>query len=197
MEQQASQHETEASHERTSATSPQIYVASLSDYNDGRLHGSWIPADATVEELTADISTMLEQSPSPGAEEWAIHDYEGFGPVRLSEHEDLTTVTLIAQGITEHGPAFAHWADICGVGDADALAQFEDAFLGFWNSIGDYAEQLVDDLGITEDLHRQIPAHLQPYVSFDIESFARDLELSGDVVAANGDGGVYLFCGNA
>ena len=39
---------------------------------------------------------MLARSPMPGAEEWAIHDYEGFGPLRLGEYEDLGTISQIA-----------------------------------------------------------------------------------------------------
>ena len=38
-------------------------------------------------------------SPSPGAEEWAIHDYEGFGPLRLDEFESLENVAKVAAGI--------------------------------------------------------------------------------------------------
>ena len=50
---------------------------------------------------------MLAASPEPGAEEWAIHDYEGFGEMRLSEWESFERVSAIAAGIAEHGAAFA------------------------------------------------------------------------------------------
>ena len=45
-------------------------------------------------------------SPEPLAEEWAIHDYEGFGSLRLSESESFQTVSAIAAGIAKHGGAF-------------------------------------------------------------------------------------------
>ena len=86
-------------------STPRIYVASLSDYNAGRLHGAWIDAAVEPDVLTESINDMLRTSPEPGAEEWAIHDYEGFGPLRLGEYESLTTVSTIAQGIAENGPA--------------------------------------------------------------------------------------------
>ena len=35
----------------------------------------------------------------------------------------------------------------------------------------------------------------QPYVQVDVEGFARDLELSGDVLTSEGDSGVYVFEG--
>ena len=65
-------------------TLPRIYVACLSSYNAGRLHGRWIDCDQTAEEIREEIRLMLEESPEPWAEEWAIHDYEGFGGLRAS-----------------------------------------------------------------------------------------------------------------
>src|SRR4051794_22832572 len=68
---------------------PRIYVASLSDYNAGRLHGTWIDTNQTVEEVGGEITAMLALSPEPGAKEWAIHDHEGFGPYHVGEYESL------------------------------------------------------------------------------------------------------------
>ncbi len=52
---------------------PRVYVASLSDYNASRLHGQWIDAAQEPGEI---ITSMLSESRDPGAEEWAIHDFE-------------------------------------------------------------------------------------------------------------------------
>jgi len=54
---------------------------------------------------------MLARSSSPDAEEWAIHDYEGFGPIRLSEWADLDKVAEIGALIEQHGAAFAAYAE--------------------------------------------------------------------------------------
>lgn len=185
--------EQQLSREAEPSQGPRIYAASLSDYNDGRLYGAWLSADADPDDLAAGISAMLERSPTPGAEEWAIHDYEGFGPLRLGEYEDLATISQIGQGIAEHGPAFAHWAAICGTSDQEELARFDDVYLGQWESVGAYAEELLEDLGIDDLIERSVPEHLQAYVTVDVEGFARDLEYSGDITASEGDNGVYLF----
>ena len=58
---------------------PRIYVASLADYNSGRLRGRWIDADQPAEAIREQIVEMLAESNEPIAEEWAIHDYENFG----------------------------------------------------------------------------------------------------------------------
>ena len=43
-------------------TKPRIYVASLSDYNAGRLHGRWIDADQDAVGIRANITVMLAES---------------------------------------------------------------------------------------------------------------------------------------
>jgi antirestriction protein len=53
---------------------PRIYVACLSAYNNGHLHGWWIDADQEPDALWLDIEEMLADSPMDDAEEWAIHD---------------------------------------------------------------------------------------------------------------------------
>ena len=40
-------------------TTPRIYVASLADYNSGRLLGRWIDADQPVEDIHREIAEML------------------------------------------------------------------------------------------------------------------------------------------
>lgn len=42
-----------------------IYVASLSDYNNGHLHGRWIEAVSDVETMQAQVSDMLRKSRFP------------------------------------------------------------------------------------------------------------------------------------
>jgi antirestriction protein len=185
--------ENEELSEREPRSEPRIYVASLTDYNDGRLYGAWFDAALDPADLTDAVRGMLERSPTPGAEEWAIHDYESFGPVRLSEFEDLATISRIAKGITEHGPAFAHFATICDSTDLEDLDRFEDAYLGHFDSIEDYAEELLDDIGVDELLDRAVPDSLRAYVKLDVEAFARDLQYSGDVTGSEGNNGVYLF----
>ena len=174
---------------------PRIYVASLSDYNAGRLHGTWLDADVEAADLAEGVQAMLARSPEPGAEEYAIHDYEGFGPLHLSEYESLESVSTIAQGISEHGPAFAHWAALVETRDVEALSQFDDAYRGHYGSLAEYAESLLDDIGLAQQLEAAVPGFLEPYVRIDVEAFGRDLELSGDVTACPGDGGVYIFEG--
>jgi len=174
---------------------PRIYVASLSDYNAGILHGDWIDADQEPEELNEAVQGMLQRSPTLGAEEFAIHDFEGFGHYRPGEYDSLDWISRIARGIVEQGPAFGAWAERSNR-DEDELARFEDAYLGEWSSVEKYAEELLDDLGYLRAIDDAVPDMLQPYVRVDIEAFARDLELSGDLTVVEQPYGVYIFEGD-
>lgn len=177
---------------------PRIYVASLTDYNAGILHGEWIEASDDSETMQGSIDSMLAASPTRRrygdiAEEWAIHDYEGFGQLRIDEYEPLTKVAAFAAGITEHGMAFTAWAAQAG-SDSEQLEGFDDHYLGEWESIDQFAESMIDDYGIMDDIEKMVPEHIRPYLEIDIEALARDLQYGGDIIAIDKpDGGVWVF----
>jgi antirestriction protein len=171
---------------------PRIYVASLSDYNAGRLHGTWIEADQEPEGIHDAITGMLQASPTdPRAEEWAIHDFEGFNGLHLGEWEDLAHVSKIAKGIKEHGIAYAHWATL--VSSDEELDTFEENYLGRWEDVTEYAEDIFEDLGLYEEVEKCVPDNLRPYVTLDAKGFGRDLQLGGDISVIDVAGGVYIF----
>lgn len=184
-------------HELDPADRPRIYVASLSDYNNGRLHGVWLEATSEPSELHEQITAMLATSTEPGAEEYAIHDYENFGPAQIHEFDSIDLVTRLARGIAEHGFAFAAWADV-HEGDEAQWDTFSEAYLGHFDSITDYADQLIDDLGYTERLEALVPDHLIPYVAIDTAQLGRDLYYGGDINTVTADdGGIWVFDGHA
>ncbi|MBX9790018.1 MAG: antirestriction protein ArdA [Pirellulales bacterium] len=74
---------------------PMIYVACLAAYNAGMLHGKWIPAAQDADSLREEVNAILKESPVPLAEEWAIHDYEGFGDIRIDEYHSLSEVSAL------------------------------------------------------------------------------------------------------
>jgi len=173
----------------------EIWVASLTDYANGRLHGVWIDATQEPEELHETVSYMLSRSNYPDAEEWAIFDYEGFGTVRLGEHASLDTVSRIAKGIEEHGLAYAAWADYVGVENEHELERFEDHYRGEYYSVQAYVEDVLDNIGFNHDLDlalRVIPEDLRRYVAVDVDGLARGWEVELHVVARN-DGKVWIF----
>jgi len=180
------------SHEAAPQPSPAIYVASLADYNSGNLHGAWIDAARVPSDIQADIDAMLAQSLEANAEEFVIFDHDQFGLYRINEHDPIDLVAQIARGIKEHGYAFAAWADI-HEGYVDLRDDFTEAYLGHYNSVQDYVDRLADELGYAEQLDK-VPESLQPYIRFDCEALAHDMELSGDIYAVRDPaGGVWIF----
>lgn len=132
----------------TVTDSPRVYVACLAAYNNGILHGAWIDADQDSDSIQAEVEAMLQVSPAwklgDICEEWAIHDYEGFYDIALSEWEDFDTVSALATAITQHGGAFAAFYDYYGELNLD---QFEDYYCGTYADEEDFVYQTLDDLG--------------------------------------------------
>ncbi len=185
-------HEQQPEQEPQSRPEPRIYVASLADYNAGRLHGTWLDATQGADELTEQIAAMLEQSTEPVAEDWAIHDHQGFGGINIGEHEPVDNIAWYGSGLAEHGTPFAGWISYHGGRPPDG--NFDDDFLGSWSSRSDYAEYLMDDLGINEILDQHVPSGLRPYVVLDTDGLGSDLEQGGDIVTVdNPDGGIWIF----
>jgi antirestriction protein len=185
----------------TETTIPRIYVASLSDYNAGKLHGAWIDADQSAEEIGEEVSAMLAESEEDNAEEWAIHDFEGFGSIRLSEWETFETVAALGELIAEHGAAFAAWYDACDGShyDVDEIGdRFGDQYRGHFDSAADYARELFDDTAPSVEARDLIDAW--PFTCIDWEHAANELRLGGDctfIDAGAPDWGVYVFDANA
>jgi antirestriction protein len=170
---------------------PRIYVASLSDYNTGRLHGRWIDATQDREVILAEIQTMLAESPEAVAEEFVIHDYDHFGGISLGEWEDVDHVCELATALVAHGLAFAAWYASADVDtDSPLVEQFEESYCGEFDSLADYADELASELGeITEH-------HLTtwPFTCIDWERAGRELEFAGDIRTADAPlGRVWIF----
>jgi len=168
----------------TVTDAPRIYVACLASYNAGILHGEWIDLDQDIDDIWKEIRNMLASSPEECAEEWAIHDYEGFGSLRISEYEGIEAVHQYAEFILEHeetGQALL--AEYCG--DLDEAKRVMENFIGCYSSLADYAQELTEET-------TQIPENLSFYI--DYEAMARDMRLNGDIVSIDSNcGEVMLF----
>ncbi len=148
-----------------------IYVACLASYNNGYLHGAWIDATDDLDDIQEQINKMLASGPIEDAEEYAIHDYEGFGSYRLSEYEGIQSVHEVACFIEEHGEIAAELLSHFSSLD-EAQKAVEESYAGCYESLADYAEELTTDT-------TTIPESLAYYI--DYEKMGRDMELSGDV----------------
>ena len=156
----------------TETIKPRIYIACLAAYNSGILHGAWVDAAQEAWALYDDVKDMLAASPVAGAEEWAIHDHEGFGGVRLEECTGLATVAELAAFIAEHGAVGTALLKHYGGDIAEAREAMEDRYYGPHASLADYLQELTEET-------TAIPTTLRTYI--DWQAMARDAELSGDL----------------
>lgn len=160
-----------------------IYVACLAAYNAGHLHGEWIDADQDADGIRQAIQKMLARSPIQGAEEYAIHDYEGFGDLHLSEFADLQDIAEKADLITEHGALAAklieHHGDV-----RSARHAMCDHYAGEYESLADFAQQVTEDTS-------EVPDNLRFYI--DWERMGRDLEINDVLAIEMGFQSVHIF----
>lgn len=171
----------------TTTDTPRIYVACLAAYNNGILHGRWIEAAQEPWDIYDEVKEMLAASPMAGAEEWAIHDYENFGGVRIEEYASFEAVAELAAFITEHGDLGAALLDHYRGEIDEAREAIEDRYLGQHTSLADYMQELTEET-------TEIPQALRYYI--DWHAMARDAEMSGDLFTVElAHNKVHVFAG--
>ena len=160
-----------------------IYVACLAAYNSGHLHGTWIDATQSADEIHKDIQAMLKASPIENAEKFAIHDYEGFEGVSISEYSGIEEVAELAEFIEEHGTLggelIVHFNDL-----DHARETIEGHYHGEYSSLADFAQELTEET-------TQIPDNLEYYI--DYEAMARDLEINDVLAIETSHNEVHVF----
>lgn len=156
----------------SSKPEPRIYVACLAAYNHGYLHGEWIDANQDAWAIYDEIAAMLKASPIPDAEEWAIHDYEGFEGVSISEYAGIDSVAEKAAFIVEHGKLgaelIAHFGEL-----EEAREAISDRYHGEYADLSDYVQEITEEC-------LTIPESLRFYI--DWKAMARDAEMNGDLI---------------
>lgn len=151
---------------------PRIYVACLAAYHSGYLHGAWIEAAQEPWTIWDAVQDMLRASPLAEAEEWAIHDREGFRGVQIAEGASLERVSELALFVAEHGEVGAALLAYYGGDVAEAREAIAARYKGQHVSLAEYVQ------GMTEEA-TAIPNTLRHYV--DYQAMARDAEVSGEL----------------
>lgn len=179
------------------ADCPRIYVASLSDYNCGTLHGVWIELDeySDYDDVMETVERMLAASPSVAAgesdvaEEFAIHDHDGFHGYRVSDYASLRELVPVAAAIAEHGIAMAEWLDLSSADTEDAIEQFDDVYVGEWESEEDWAWDEFRELH--PEAYKLVNG--SDCVRFDPESYVNTARCDGYEFVSLGGGSVAVL----
>lgn len=148
-----------------------------------------LTADTRCPECDVSVDVKVVGAAYTSAEEWAVHDTEGFGKIQLGEHPDLETLVSLAEKIAEHDGPFLAWADYQGNDLQRAIDTFNEAYRGTYASAADYAEEFMKDAGA------EIPENLAAYI--DYERMAKDWDLGGDIITIDhGHSEVFIFDGH-
>ena len=96
-----------------------------------------IEDDVTLDtdDIQEQINKMLADSPEHDAEEYAIHDYEGFDGYGLGEYEGIETAHEIAGELLNN----------FGGDLEDARKSIEENYCGCYKTLADYAEELTEE----------------------------------------------------
>lgn len=160
----------------------EIYVADLAAYNAGHLRGEWLDLGEFSDGAEV-IEAIREHLAAWGAEEWAVHDYDAPEGVAKAYGEDpteeqLTELCELAEALQTHDAGavaayiylFGDWSTSC----------FEDRYYGEYESLQEFAYELVESSGILQNVNRTVAQY------FDYEAYGRDALLHGSIAEHNG-----------
>lgn len=146
---------------------PQIYVACLAAYNNGRLHGKWIDPTQEVEKISKKISLMLAKSPEPGAEKYVIYDQTGLYDLEIEKDDSIEDIQEKAFFILEHGELGAKLLNYYR-GHLGYAEEAMESYHGDYDNELDYAAEFFNQCYL-----EKMPETVRYYI--DYESFKKDI----------------------
>ncbi|MFI2607740.1 antirestriction protein ArdA [Kitasatospora sp. NPDC018619] len=181
----------------SSTLAPRIYVASLKDYNAGELHGKWIDANQSADEIMDEVQEMLAASPTAAqygetAEEWAIHDSDEFGGIVIGEWDSFERIESIAAAVAQWPPVVVkHFLD--NGHSVDGLSEkIEDLYMGEHDG-NDDVSAVADMLWEQLDEREDIPEDIRPHIGAIARSMANDDLQGGAYTTVRAGAGVYYI----
>lgn len=175
------------------------WIGDLAAYNNGQLKGEWVAISDDANDNAAHIARLA-------ADEHYIADFDGFPRALMSKvgeyagAADLAHCVTLMRAMRDATPDAVDvddmldcYLDATGYGKSladladDAEEWVSDHFYGVFDTLKDFGESYCDETGILEP----IPENLRSY--FDCESFARDMELGGDIMTSRTGSGLLIF----
>jgi hypothetical protein len=136
---------------------------------------------------------------SPSAEEWAVHDHEGFAGLISSEWPDLSEVAAIAEvlgeGDDDKRRGLLWLVNDCGWKIPDAIERCDEVRTyqsDIIDVVADYAQELASDC--VENFDNR--ASQWPFSCIDWKHAGNELLIGGDIAEVR-QGGEYFLVTNA
>lgn len=180
---------------------PRAWVGCLGCYNSGALVGKWLEGESCADLVAAGLARVETRGDYTaqfcvrcGGDEFWVLDYENYGDLLGGECSPIEAQEIAQAIATIEGESlnieavsaycsnhhlrianFDEWRD-----------DYEAAYLGEWDSVEDYAREYVESTGLLDGVAESVARY------FDYESFARDLEIGGDIWTS----GRHIFFSN-
>jgi antirestriction protein len=161
-----------------------IYVGTYGKYNSGSIKGAWLDLE-DYSNREAFLEACAELHKDERDPELMFQDYESFPKAFYSESHvpaelwDWLELDSDDRGLLE---VYQEHVDQNGT-----IEQAREAFAGKADTKADWAAEYLEETGGLES----VPEHLANYIDF--ESYARDMQYSGEVVFARHDGELWVF----
>lgn len=182
---------------------PAIYVADLAAYNSAILFGKWISLSRKdSDEVYEEINAMLAEGTklysritlSDKHEEFAIHDYEGFGPIKVGEYDSISDLVEHVERMDDNPDKY--FAYLSAVGEDYGDGYDPDNIMGPYDSREDYAWEMLDLMIGDSDLTGYLESKGVPfaeYIKFDAKDFAFSESCNGSVSFGEYGGKTYAI----
>ncbi|QIG58827.1 ArdA-like antirestriction protein [Gordonia phage DatBoi] len=186
---------------------PSIWIADLAAYNAGHLVGEWVEldADTEAEDVYAKIKDICARGDellrklnewSGPHEEFAIHDFEGFGPIKIGEYDPISAVLTHVERMGDEPDKYFAYVEHHGEGYVDSYDEADVIDTG-QTTMRDVAYEVADEY-LEQVRHMDIPGQYRHERDendritnwlacyFDYDALARDLEIEGNYVEYGG-----------
>lgn len=166
---------------------PSAWVGCLGCYNNGNLFGKWLPGNVCDDLEAAGLARIetigdytAARCVKCGGDEFNVFDHENFGGLlsgECSPVEAREAAELWEQAPESEREAWAAYLD--NIGKGATYSDFQDNYIGEFNSDYEIAEEFANECGLLDEM----PESLRRY--FDFDAYARDL-MSGDIWSNSG-----------
>ena len=180
---------------RTSADEPSIWLGCLACYNAGRLVGHWFSAVGADEVTLAQVheGSRVDYARAGCEEIW------GLDTDNIPVDREMGAMEAAEWGEVHEEVGETQWPALCAwvrsgsyiaQGDTDlpCVGDFEESFVGEWDSFRDYAFQLAEDI----DMFDGLPEDHVAVRYFGWDSWIRDLAMDYTIMPT-GHGGIFIF----
>ena len=175
------------------AIEPRAWIGCLTCHNHGDIVGDWYAATEAADVTIAGVHTGHDVNHRiRGCDELWVFDHEHI-PVR-GEMDPLRAAewgARITEVPAEQRAAFIAWARtddrVLDAENLPSISAFNERYRGTWETFRDYAEHLVEKLGVLDGVSDEARRY------FDYDAYAHDISYDYTTIACDDGDSIHIF----